>query len=94
MRNCRIRAAASPPFLPFTQTRYVSGLRKADELYNTSLVLPGNGCTQDHFGMVLESFPNMTEDLFVGLVVGKLEEFDADELILFPTFILNLHGQH
>ena len=55
---------------PFTQTRMVSGLREADATFNTSLILPGNGCTQQHLGLVVEAHSNFTGEMVFGLVTG------------------------
>lgn len=77
---------------PFSQTRMVSGLRKADETYNTSLVLPGNGCLQEHFGLVVEAHANFSGEMVFGLVTGKLEVFSGEELMLYPSFVIGLHG--
>lgn len=77
---------------PFTGTRLVGALREADKRYNTSLLDPAGACTSQHFGIVLVVNASMGEDVYWAPVLGLAEEFTGEELILFTSFILALHG--
>ena len=75
------------------QTRYVSGLSEADTRYNSAGVAPNGTCSQAHFAIRLSAHLNASVDGIVwGAVIGKGEQFTAEELLSFPLYILLNHG--
>ena len=77
---------------PFTASAYLSGLTEAQKVFNSSLLDPANGCTQGHFSIRLVQFPNATEDVVWGAVLGKAEVFSNSDILSFPIFIVATHG--
>lgn len=76
---------------PFTQTAYRSVFNKTERKYDSSLLNPAV-CADGHFGIRLVQFPNATEDIVWGAVIGLGETFTLEELLSFPIFVLNNHG--
>lgn len=77
---------------PFTASAYLSGLTEAQKVFNSSLLDPTNGCEQGHFSIRLVQFPNATEDVVWGAVLGKAEVFSNSDILSFPIFIVATHG--
>lgn len=75
---------------PFTQTAYRSLLPKDRRTYNTSLL---TDCTEGHFTIrLVDHDPNRTRPIVWAPVIGLGERFTAEELFLFPLYILRNHG--
>ena len=77
---------------PFTQTVYYSVFPKADRKFNASDL---DGCSENHFTIRVVHHHNRTngEELVWGAVIGLGEQFTFIELLSFPMFVLNNHGQ-
>ena len=77
---------------PFTQTSYRSVYNKTERKYDSTLLDPST-CADGHFGIRLVQFPNASKDIVWGAVIGLGETFTLEELLSFPIFVLNNHGQ-
>ncbi len=77
---------------PFTQTSYRSVFNKTERKYDSTLLDPST-CADGHFGIRLVQFPNASKDIVWGAVIGLGETFTLEELLSFPIFVLNNHGQ-
>ncbi len=77
---------------PFTQTAYHSVFPKSQRKYNTSLLA---GCAEAHWTIRLVDYHNRSngEELIWGAVIGLGESFTLTELLSFPNFVLNNHGE-
>jgi hypothetical protein len=79
---------------PFTQTSYFPLLAKGEaRQFNTTLL---DECTSNHWTIRLVTYPNATETIVWGAVVGcdgwACEVFTDRELVSFPLYILRNHG--
>lgn len=98
---CAPRAHRRPPHRRpprarrFTQTTYRSFQPgepgDANKQFDASL-LSLAACPAQHFVLLLRSFPNATEPIFVGFVIGRAERFTGEELRAMPEYILRNHG--
>ena len=84
---------------PFTQTRYYSAFNEEDRRMNTedvvNLGLDWATDCGDHFTIRMideNTYRNTYNPIRWGAVLGLGESFNADELFLFPLYILNNHG--
>lgn len=78
---------------PFTQSVYRSAFPESERKFNSSLLDP-SVCDQEHFAVRLVDFKNRSDGkpIIWGAVVGLGEKFEFDELLSFPIYVLNNHG--
>jgi len=80
---------------PFTQTVYRGfqpGEAGDDNRKFPASALSLANCPARHFVLLLRSFPNATEAIHVGFVIGRGEWFTGEELRTFPEWLLLNHG--
>ena len=79
---------------PFTQTGYFPLLPKGAEREFDTLALAS--CGDEHWSIRLVAYPNATETIVWGAVVGcegmRCEAFTFGELLSFPLYIFRNHG--
>jgi hypothetical protein len=78
---------------PFTNGVYRSVFPKSERKFNSSLLDP-SVCDQAHFTVRLVDFKNRSDGkpIIWGAVIGLGESFTFEELLSFPIYVLNNHG--